>query len=242
MTNYANEPLSSQREGVEKLLAKHKLRHGVGDTKSMCTVAAINLALTDKVTDEQPDCMSSVIHAWVITVQDELPLDRLRSPAWTDTVPLAVGTNDGRDAERLALIMDWMWGTVLPQLQPLAVQRGIGAEWLRMCQDRTAEAARSVVVRRAFAPLDRNAFAGAEAAEWAARAEEWAARAAEAESWKATAAEAADRAARVLEWAAKVSAQCSDGGDPGFWGAVDAEGLFWRLCCLNENTNQEKHQ
>lgn len=227
MNDYSKDSLSSQREAIQRLLATHPLCHGVGNIKSMCTIAAINFALTDEVTDECPDCMSPVLHLWVIPVQDALPMDRLHSPNWTDTVPMAAGTNDGRDVERLALIMDWMWGTVLPQLQPLADKHGFGEKWIRMCQDRTSEAVFSVTTCDALEGsavelAEGAARKAAHAAVAAQRAEN--ARRAGAADWVAQAAVAAD-------WVAQTSARAAQ-DNPAFWEAVDAEGLFRRLCCL----------
>ena len=38
--------------------------------------------------------------------------------------------------------MDWMWGTVLPDLQSVADRGGFGAEWRTMCVEKSLDAAR----------------------------------------------------------------------------------------------------
>ena len=74
-------------------------------------------------------------------------------------LPMAAGTGREREEERLALVMDWMWGTVLADLQGVADQGGFGAEWRTMCVEKSPEAA--------FAARDA-AGDGACSAAWAA--------------------------------------------------------------------------
>ena len=135
-------------------LASHELVVGIGTEESTCSVAAINLALTEKVTDAIPMCMSEVVGQWMMAVQDVMPSEMRNSSGWKRLLPMAAGTGRKREEERLALIMDWMWGTVLPDLQSLANQGGFGAEWRTMCVEKSPAAA------------------------WAARDAAWAARAA----------------------------------------------------------------
>ena len=122
-------------------LASHELVAGIGTEESTCSVAATNLALTEKVTDTIPMCMSKVIGQWMIVVQDAMPSEMRNSSGWKCLLPMAAGTGRDREEERLALIMDWMWGTVLPDLQSLADQGGFGAEWRTMCVEKSARAA-----------------------------------------------------------------------------------------------------
>ena len=103
-------------------LASHELVAGIGTEESMCSVAAINLALTEKVTDTIPKCMSKIIGQWMMAVQDVMPWEIRNSSGWKCLLPMAAGTGREREEERLALVMDWMWGTVLPDLQSVADQ------------------------------------------------------------------------------------------------------------------------
>ena len=162
-------------------LASHELVAGIGTEESTCSVAATNLALTEKVTDTIPMCMSKVIGQWMIVVQDAMPSEMRNSSGWKCLLPMAAGTGREREEERLALIMDWMWGPVLPDLQSLADQGGFGAEWRTMCVEKSPKAAWAA----------RDAARAAGAAAWAARA---AARDAGA------AARAARAAARAAAW------------------------------------------
>ena len=114
---------------------------GVGTEESACSVAAINLALTGELTDRVPDCMSEVIGSWIIGVQDVMPADIRNSPEWRALLPLAAGTGRNLERERLTVILDWMWGTVLPVVQPVTDARGFGTEWGTMLTARTADAA-----------------------------------------------------------------------------------------------------
>ena len=41
------------------------------------------------------------------------------------------------------MVMDWMWGTVLPAAQPVADTRGFGKAWRKMCEKRTEKATRA---------------------------------------------------------------------------------------------------
>ncbi|HTN59057.1 MAG TPA: hypothetical protein VL043_12380, partial [Protaetiibacter sp.] len=114
---------------------------GVGDRESACSIAAINLALTGELTDEIPECMSPTIGRWIIRVQDAMPDDIRNSAEWRSLLPRAAGTGRDLEEQRRAIILDWMWGTVLPSLQDLADEHGFGLEWRMMTTERTAEAA-----------------------------------------------------------------------------------------------------
>ncbi len=124
-------------------LASHELVAGIGTEESACSVAAINLALTERVTDAIPKCMSKVVGEWMIVVQDAMPSEMRNSPGWKRLLPMAAGTGREREEERLALVMNWMWGTVLPDLQSVADQGGFGAEWRTMCVEKSPEAAKA---------------------------------------------------------------------------------------------------
>ena len=126
---------------LRNYLASHELVVGIGTEESACSVAAINLALTAELTDTIPMCMSKVIGQWMIVVQDAMPWEIRNSSGWKCLLPMAAGTGREREEERLALIMDWMWGTVLPDLQSVADQGGFGAEWRTMCVEKSLDAA-----------------------------------------------------------------------------------------------------
>ena len=118
---------------------------GVGSRENACSIAAINLALTGKLTDEIPDCMSLVIGKWVIKIQDSAPAELRNSDRWRRLLPLAAGTGRDKESRRTSVAMDWMWSVVLPQLQPLADRRGFGEAWQKMCDLRTRAAANCAV-------------------------------------------------------------------------------------------------
>ena len=101
-------------EAAERLihyLDTHRIPSGLGTKESACSLAAINLALTGELTDEIPDCMSEVVGRWVIRVQDAMPDQIRNSPEWKAALVDAAGTGRGHEAERSALILDWMWET-----------------------------------------------------------------------------------------------------------------------------------
>jgi len=144
---------------LETYLATHELPVGVGTEESACSIAAINLALTGKLTDDIPDCMSAVLGRAIITLQDDMPHEMRNSRRYKEWLPHAAGTGRGHEKERLDILMDWMWGTVLPQLQPLADTSGFGEEWKDMCSERTSVAAARAAAYAAYA-----AYAAADAA------------------------------------------------------------------------------
>jgi hypothetical protein len=152
-------------------LASHELPKGLGSAESACSIAAINLAISGKLTDGIPDCMSLVIGRWIIRTQDAMPADMRNSAEWKRLLPLAAGTGRALEKQRLAVAMDWMWTFVLPQLQPLADDRGFGPAWLRMTTEKTQEAAAAAAyAARAAAAAYDDAAAGAAAARAAAAA------------------------------------------------------------------------
>ena len=218
MTTLTNE----QQKTIEAKLASMELPSGLGDEHAACSIAAINLALTGKLTDSIPDCMSDVIGKWIIGVQDAMPHDMRNSQRWKSLLPLAAGTGKSHEAERLALILDWMWGTVLPTLQPVAEKRGFGAEWSTMTTERTEKAAAAA------------AAAAAEAEAWAWAAEAWAAWAAAARAARAAAeaAEAEARAAWAEAWAAWAAEAAEAEGAA--WGQFDPCLLLERLIIVGE--------
>jgi len=194
-----------QHQAIAAKLAGMTLPSGLGDEEAACSIAAINLALTGQLTDDIPLCMSEAIGRWIIVVQDAMPDDMRNSRRWKSLLPLAAGTGRDHERERLTLILDWMWGTVLPTLQPLADKHGFGAQWQHMTTERTVAAA----VAAADAAAAAEAWADARAAAWAAAA--WGARA-----------EAAAGGARVAEAAA-------DAADAWAWETFDPCALLERL-------------
>jgi hypothetical protein len=194
---------------------------GVGTAESACSVAAINLALTGELTDKVPACMSEVIGRWIIGVQDAMAADIRNSPEWRDLLPLAAGTGRNLERERLAVILDWMWGTVLPVVQRVADANGFGTEWGTMLTERTADAAwaaRDAAGDAAYA-TEVAAYAAGAAARTAARtaAAAGAARDAARDAWDA---------AQAAAWAADAAAR--DAGESA-WRTFDPVGLLAKL-------------
>ena len=151
---------AEQEQTIRDRLVGKKLARGLGDEEAACSVAEINLALTGRLTDKIPECMSPAIGEWIIVVQDAMPDEIRWSEEWKALLPRAAGT--GRDpkdeAARRGVLLEWMWGTVLPSIQPMADRLGFGAEWAAMCAERTAEAARAATWA-AWAALAAEAWA-----------------------------------------------------------------------------------
>ena len=126
---------------LKQYLETHTLPSGLGDEESACSIAAINLAINGRLTDKIPDCMSKVLGRTIIRLQDAMPGDMRNNDRYRAMLMTAPGTGRDKEQERLAVLMNWMWGTVLPQLQTVADEKGFGDEWRRMCDERTTNAA-----------------------------------------------------------------------------------------------------
>jgi hypothetical protein len=212
---------------LEEYLATHTLPSGLGRKESACSIAAINLAISGRVTDEIPDCMSNVLGRAAIVLQDAMPSEMRNSLRYKTLLPEMAGTGREHERERLAILMNWMWDVVLPQLQPLADKHGFGDAWKNMCQLKTADAARAVT--SAFA-----SYAAALAADYATTAAADAAiNAADADYADyagAAAIYAADAAAFAATDAAALAAD--------FWETIDPIGVFERMTYLNVEQSQ----
>jgi hypothetical protein len=208
-----------QQASIAKKLAGMHLSSGLGDEHSACSIAAINLALYGRLTDEIPGCMSEVIGRWVIVVQDAMPGALRNSARWKSLLPLAAGTGREQEQERLDIILDWMWDIVLPSLQPLADQHGFGAQWQKMTTERTAESANAAA----------NAAAGVARATWAA---EEAARA-EVEAARAEVEAAVAATTWVTAWAAEAAEAEAEA-----WENFDPCELLERLIKIDSNNAQ----
>jgi len=203
--------LTPVQEKIKTYLSSHRLCSGLGNEESACTIAAINLAISGRLTDSRPDCVCPVIHKWVIPIQDAMP-DDMRNNGWTDLVPLIAGSfNPELEQKRKNLILDWMWTIVLPQFLPVAAKYGFEKEWSAMLALKTPKSARDAAV-------------AADAARAAARAAADAARAA------ADAARAAADAARDAALAAAVALAAADAlAVAAYWKAVNPTKLLKKL-------------
>lgn len=221
----------AQQDKIRAWLGEHPvLSVGVGTQEEPCSVAAINLALTGKLTDVVPECMSEVIGQWIIAVQDGMPADIRNSNAWRDLLPLAAGTGREHEEERREVIYQWMVDA-LERLQHVADQGGYGPLWdvaIRVSRTSTSQQ------NRAAAWAEAAAWAAAQAAAWAAvwhaarSAETRAARSAAWHAAWAAAHGAARAAARATPWVTFQDA----------WDAFHAEsdypGLLARLIAVSE--------
>ena len=191
---------------------------GLGTKESACSVAAINLALTGELTDDIPECMSSVLGDWIIVIQDVMPDTMRNSQEWRQLLPLAAGTGRHREKEIRVSILAWMWEKVLPSIQPIAKSHGFGPAWETMTTQRTAEAAWAAAAKVSAAAKAAwtEEAAGAEETAWKAAKAAWTEEAAGAEetawkaawvakaaAWTAETAETAEAAA----WTAKAAAE-----------------------------------
>jgi len=231
MTEYTDE----HRAKLEAYLATHILPAGLGNEESACTIAAINLAMDGEVTDDIRPCMSLVLGKAAIGLQDAMPDEMRNSARYKALIPNMPGSGRAHEAERLAVLMNWMWTVVLPQVQPDADKNGFGAEWSKMCKEKTPAAARAAAraaAARAAADDDaadvaaRAAVDAADAADARATADDDAADVAYADD------DAADAAARAAAAAADAAARAADVAHTDFWTAVDPIGVLERMTYL----------
>jgi hypothetical protein len=228
-----------QQAAIAAKLEGMTLPSGLGDEHSACSIAAINLALTGKLTDSIPACMSPVIGRWIITTQDSMPTEMRNSRRWKSLLPLAAGTGREHEQERLTLIMDWMWGKVLPTVQPIADDFGFGDEWRRMTTERGEDAAMAVWAAYAADAAYSAAYA-ADAAAWAAKRSAYAAASDEEDAagtaasvsvWASEAAWSAGAAARVTATSAAADEVETAAGT---WEKLDPCGLLEMLISVGE--------
>ena len=128
---------AEQEQKIAEFIKDRCLASGLGTKQSPCSIAAVNLALTNTLTDKIPDCMSEVIGQFIVTVQDDMPDEMRNSKKWKALLPLAAGT--GRDEvlefKRIDIIMDYCWNA-LKHYQSFADKNGFGDEWIAMLDNR----------------------------------------------------------------------------------------------------------
>lgn len=105
-----------EQDKLSQFLETRHLSKGKGTYESACSIASINLALNGKLTDAIPDCMSEVIGAWIIVVQDFCPTTVRNSLEWKRLLPLAAGTGREHEKQRLDILYDWLWNDIVPHV------------------------------------------------------------------------------------------------------------------------------
>lgn len=130
---------TKQSEDLKNLLGRVELGEGLGTESHPCSIAAVNLALYGRLTDEVPDCMSLVIGKWIIAVQDLMPHGTRNCREYKiDLLPLAAGTGRDREKEeaRFNLLADWMWERVLPRVSTDEWPAEAVEAWGKMLKER----------------------------------------------------------------------------------------------------------
>ena len=222
-----------QQQKIADYLATHELPKGLGTEESACSIAAINLSLTGKLTDNIPSCMSEVIGQWVIHVQDAMPKEMRNSQEWKQLLPWAAGTGRDKEKERFQLILNWLWEKVLPEIQDIADQYGFGEKWRAMCTEKTAAAACAADAAADAVRAVRAARAAACAA-YAVRAVRAVRAAARAADAAADAADAAAYAAYVAADAAADAARAADAAYAAIWEKFNPCRLLAELIACGE--------
>ena len=132
---------------IANYLEAHELGHGPGTEERPCSIAAINLALGQGLSDQDPsDCMDPSIRNWIITVQDAMPLNMM-SPntehgrRWRSLLPYVAGSRE--HPPPVHLYLDWMWERLGDEAVLEAVPAAAQDKWATMLRERTAAAARA---------------------------------------------------------------------------------------------------
>lgn len=119
---------SEAQQSIRDFLKGYTLSRGVGNKKSACSIAAINLALDGRLTDTIPNCMSQVVGNWIIRVQDAMPDEIRNGDEWRNLLPFAAGTGRKSERARLEAILNGYWD-LMPEGQEAADRFGIGIMW-----------------------------------------------------------------------------------------------------------------
>jgi hypothetical protein len=112
------------------------LAPGLGSRKCPCSVAAINLALSNTLIDTIPECMSVVVGKWIIGVQDAMPKGMRNSQEWRSLLPYAAGTGRELENARTAILVNWSWDEVLPRALVLADKVNLTEMWVKVLAER----------------------------------------------------------------------------------------------------------
>lgn len=130
------------QQSIRDFLKSHTLARGIGNKESACSIAAINLALNGRLTDEIPNCMSQIIGNWIIRIQDSMPDEIRNGDEWRNLLPFAAGTGRKSERARLEAILNWYW-ELMPEGQEAADRFGIGVMWSNAIKTRdTSELAK----------------------------------------------------------------------------------------------------
>ena len=143
-----------QASFLNKLKTQH-IPSGLGNEGEECTVAAANMAISGRLTDQAHPCMSPVIVRWIIRIQDALPDDMRNSDEWKSAAVGLIGTGREHEQERRQIIVDWLWEIVMPYFQPYADRIGMHVEWQELIEKRDYETAVKV---RELALMKRKQF------------------------------------------------------------------------------------
>lgn len=126
---------TADQQKVADYLPELNLTHGRGsDAQNACSIAAINLALSGKLSDEPTPCMSLPLRAWVIAVQDVMPIWMMQptdehGDRWRAALPLVAGTIDIPSQIIHDRVRDWAWRALGGDLVPSWIPAKYIAVW-----------------------------------------------------------------------------------------------------------------
>lgn len=136
-----------QQDKIAEVVNGMNLSAGLGDEKSACSIAAINLALIGELTDNIPKCMSEALGRWIIRIQDALLFQIRNSKEWKSLLPLAAGTgnNASKNEKVIKLLDEWVWNIVTEYTAEWMTQSDIAEDWKKVLNEKTEASAQHVL-------------------------------------------------------------------------------------------------
>lgn len=136
-----------QKQKYDALLAKMPALAGmIGLLDGQYSLISAYVALEGVITGDVPAFMSLPIGKWIVAIQDAMPPDIRDSERWRLLLFLAGETGRGYEKERNAVLMQWMWESVLPNVGGIIERYDMRADWSRMLSRRTYDSTSPVVL------------------------------------------------------------------------------------------------
>lgn len=133
---------------LKKYLKTHKLCMSLHDhDDNVCSMAAINIALTGRIADEIPECMSRVLGRWIIVTQDLYGDDMRNSQLWKELLPIAVTKGRELEAAQLVKLISLTFNEARVVARRPERMEGIEDEWADMIRLKTESAVNDVLLK-----------------------------------------------------------------------------------------------
>ena len=144
MTTFIPEWTAEKEQQLVEYLETNELVKGRYQDNHTCSMGAINLVILGWTAEMIPSYMSKVIGNWIIGIQDYMPHEMRNSSEWKSCLPKSVNTGREKETERMKILVDWCWDTVLPTMQSAFTQAGYGVEYQQALHERDVDAIYSI--------------------------------------------------------------------------------------------------